>query len=97
MTRLRTFLLRLWALLRSRQMDRDIDDNRQPSCGSDRGVHPTGAFPGETRAADPPNVAGVFLQGWDLSAMALASDAGPPTLGWRYNGWRMVLRPHVMD
>ena len=26
MTRLRTFLFRLWALLRSRQMDRDIDD-----------------------------------------------------------------------
>ena len=26
MTRLRTFVFRLWALLRSRGMDRDIDD-----------------------------------------------------------------------
>ena len=26
MTRLRIFLFRLWALVRSRQMDRDIDD-----------------------------------------------------------------------
>ena len=26
MTRLRTFVFRLWALLRARRMDRDIDD-----------------------------------------------------------------------
>ena len=83
MTRLRIFLFRLSALVRSRQMDREIDDEiAEPSGRSDRGVRAAGSFPGgEAPRPTAPNVAGVFLQGWDLSAMALASDAWPADPG----------------
>ena len=57
MTRLRILLFRLSALVRSRQMDREIDDEIQPSGRSDRGSVRQGLFLEEARR--PPGAVSV--------------------------------------
>ena len=91
MTRLRIFLFRLSALVRSRQMDREIDDEIASHLAEATEEYvQQGLSPEERRRGRPPRTSLEFSSRvgtcppwhWPVTL-------GPPTLGWRSNGCRI--------